>query len=637
MYASLIPLPTAKRKIYQLFFFITAIEGVFAFIFLFRIPSEDDAAFLFGYSAIRIALGGLVLAVLGLLAWAALYSTLAGERFDRLAAHFECLFTQNDDRLLALVTALAFFLLSGFGFLFLFSSPLAENLNTLRAVFERSFSLWLWAMLGILQVLAALGWIFGARYRQLDFFKPIIVVRIVLVLAVLTATAFHWLILLTQDALFTAIDGWFWQFDPQPFAPRDVIFAGPAILALLVASAILHSPQKTLRNLGLLVVLSYVLQHGFGFMKGDGLESLRLKFIESGHSQLARRAADRPDFFDALINYEVYYSQDIILGTKPPGAFGVYLLSHKIADFFDPQSAFEERLFQLTHLGAVVFPILASLSVLLVYSLARPYLGQGAVIATLFYLLCPNYLLMVLHLDQFFFPALFAGGLIFLRRAIGARSAWLAFFSGAYAYLALYFSFSLLPLLALTFLWPLVDYWSRRSQLRLADAVKFLAFQAAGLAAAVMAFRLLLNYDILLRYQNAFAIHRSLKLYQPGLAQIFEALLVNNCEFAFWSGIVIFAFALSWSLRSISRFLQDRAGRLEGLMVAFAVVYAVLNIFGQTRGEVGRLWLFMLPLASLAAAAESGVLFKRRSAAVYGVICLQLVTTLLTFKFQDFY
>jgi hypothetical protein len=65
--------------------------------------------------------------------------------------------------------------------------------------------------------------------------------------------------------------------------------------------------------------------------------------------------------------------------------------------------------------------------------------------------------------------------------------------------------------------------------------------------------------------------------------------------------------------------------------------YLVLNLFGQTHGEVGRLWIFMTPLIALFAASELAALFKcERSAFTYFFITAQLATTLIVFLAHDF-
>ena len=169
------------------------------------------------------------------------------------------------------------------------------------------------------------------------------------------------------------------------------------------------------------------------------------------------------------------------------------------------------------------------------------------------------------------------------------------------------------------------------------SVVRLLLGLAAGLLLTYLAFRFLLNYDFFLRYAGAFARHRAHKEYQSDLEGILIALLINNFEFAFSIGVPLALLALGRAARAAAVFIQNKAARLDGLLAACVITYLFLNLFGQTRSEVGRLWLFLLPLAALFAAPEARALFERQKASIYLVIGLQLATTILTFLFQDYY
>jgi hypothetical protein len=71
-------------------------------------------------------------------------------------------------------------------------------------------------------------------------------------------------------------------------------------------------------------------------------------------------------------------------------------------------------------------------------------------------------------------------------------------------------------------------------------------------------------------------------------------------------------------------------------MVAFLASFLALNLLGQTHGEVGRLWLFLLPLVAIAAVIPLQRWYGKHSAIPALVLTLQLITALLTFLYQDF-
>ena len=109
-------------------------------------------------------------------------------------------------------------------------------------------------------------------------------------------------------------------------------------------------------NLILLVLLGFGLQAGFGFIEGQGFESLRLKFVESFHKGFAEYAVDNPDALIAMMDYEHIYSEDINLGTKPPGALLIYILVQKTTQFFFPAGDFTGRFLNLTQAVPTSFP-----------------------------------------------------------------------------------------------------------------------------------------------------------------------------------------------------------------------------------------------------------------------------------------
>jgi hypothetical protein len=85
------------------------------------------------------------------------------------------------------------------------------------------------------------------------------------------------------------------------------------------------------------------------------------------------------------------------------------------------------------------------------------------------------------------------------------------------------------------------------------------------------------------------------------------------------------------------RLVRGRSKDLDVLALGFIATYVGLNVFGQTRGEVGRLWLFMVPVLVLLACDEVKNLFGRRPMTTYLLLGAELITTFLIFKFSDFF
>ena len=73
---------------------------------------------------------------------------------------------------------------------------------------------------------------------------------------------------------------------------------------------IVKNQQRAWRNLVLLVLLGYLIQVGYGFVKGHGFESLCLKYADSVFNGYARTAAAEPGLPNSLVNYEKLYGMD---------------------------------------------------------------------------------------------------------------------------------------------------------------------------------------------------------------------------------------------------------------------------------------------------------------------------------------
>jgi hypothetical protein len=163
-----------------------------------------------------------------------------------------------------------------------------------------------------------------------------------------------------------------------------------------------------------------------------------------------------------------------------------------------------------------------------------------------------------------------------------------------------------------------------------------LAFDA-GLLAAFLFFRLALDYDILLRYATAMANHRRAKEYTPGLEQWLHAFLLNHAELLTWNGFPFILLTLMQMVRSLITCVRCKPQPLDELAAAFFLTYGALNLFGQTNGEVQRLWLFMVPLMALLAAREAMRLTQANRSSLSLLFLLQWGTAWLLFTFQDFY
>jgi hypothetical protein len=637
------------QKLARFYFPLATFEGLLALVFLLKDPSSEGALLL-GYSASRLALIAAALLLTAIMAWAAWQGLTNRPTLPRWMQHAETWLLENNI-LLPLTIVLALAALLSIIYHTFFSAPLSLSAEVflnerpqsmvlilkLYAMHARLLPLTVWITALILQTLVLWGVRFASAYRDLR--RDGAFGRTAGMLVLIAAALFHWTVLILRLKIFLVIRGWKWYFWQKEVPQPVLLFPLILIAALVIVWFVFRNPKHIQRKLIALMLLGAALQISFGFLAGGGFESLRLKYADSVFNNYAEAAAEDPGLWHALRNYESEYGDDWYLGTKPPGVLAVYILTEKAASIFLPAADSAGRFLSLTTFAAYVFPFLAFLLLLPLYRLARglSLTEQEGLLAAALYLAVPSVLLIPLFLDQVLYPLIFISVLLLAWYAWEKKSWHLALLTGAAVYLALYLGFSLLALVPLIPLWFSLQMLLHPKEHPFREGLKFgLAF-GGGLLAAFLIFRLVLNYDILLRYSTAMANHRRAKEYTPGMEQWLHAFLLNHAELLTWNGFPFILLALAQMVRSLAACVRQRAQPLDELAAAFFLTYGALNLFGQTNGEVQRLWLFMIPLFSFLAAREASRLTRANYGSLSLLFLLQWGTAWLLFTFQDFY
>ena len=641
--------PTFNKKLTRIFFPLAAFEGLIALFFLLKDPSSEGALLL-GYSASRLALAAAALLLTAVLIWAAWQTLTQRPTLPRWLQRGQTWLLEKNI-LLPLTIFLALAALLSIPYHIFFSAPLPLSAEvflterpqwmalTLRlyAMHARLLPLTLWITVLILQTLILWRIVYAPTYhtlRQDGAFG-----RAAGILLLTGAALFHWTVLILRLKVFLVIRGWKWYFWQKEIPQPVWLFPLMLIVALATVWFVFRSPKHMQRKLITLILLGAALQIGFGYLAGGGFESLRLKYADSVFNNYAEAAAEDPGLWHALTNYESEYGDDWYLGTKPPGVLAVYILTEKAASIFLPAADSAGRFLSLTTFAAYVFPFLAFLLLLPLYRLARELnlTEQEGLLAAALYVAVPAVLLIPLFLDQVLYPLIFINVLLLAWTAWIKKSWLLALLTGLATYIALYLGFSLLALVPLIPLWFGLQTLLHREEYPPKESIKMVLAFGAGLLAAFLFFRWLLNYDILLRYTTAMANHRRAKEYTPGLEQWLHAFLLNHAELLTWNGFPFILLTLAQMVRSLIACIQRKSTPLDELAAAFFLTYGALNLFGQTNGEVQRLWLFMVPLMAILAAREAFHLTRANRASLSLLFLLQWGTAWLLFTFQDFY
>ena len=605
----------------------TCIEGILAILVMFFLPFPAQAE---GYDvALFRSLSSLFVLLCALLAWLNRSASLKNDSEN---------WPDTSQRLAVTLILMATSLIVGLCLAAVLLSRAGHWFGWVYAAFYACWPLVIWV------ILANLQWLLWIIYRhrqemlQTIFWKQPIVSQTLVLLAAGLCVLFHWLILIFNLPLLDMIPGWFWKFISKPFTVRAWLFAAISGWVLLTAWLILTGRLRSKWTLLALMGLGYALQFSFGYIEGQGIESLRLKYALTAHKSYAEHAADQPDLWEALTNYESHYSRDIYLGTKPPGVLLIYALAQKASvSIFNPQN-YNERFIALTTLIAWVFPLLA-MGVLWPLTRIKQELdpADDDLLPALLFMVCPNVILIPLFLDQALYPLLFISCLLLWWHTLKYKSMAGACLTGLLIYLSLYFTFSMLPIIPLALAWLGIEVWREAGWRAPRRWLGVVAALSLGLLGGYILLRWGLNYDLLLRYTHAMEHHRAIKTFQIGLPFILQATWVNTIDIAAWSGFPLCVLFILSAFQSGIRIFKRHADQLDGLLLAFSATYLALNLFGQTRGEVGRIWLFMVPVFVLGAVRQLRHLVVNKQKWSLIFILVQLITIFLTYQFQDFF
>jgi len=648
-----------KHKLLRIFCLISAIEGLMALLFLFWIPSMEKNATLLGYSPLRLFLGIVILIPLVLFTGAAIKAFRDDNAVQEMDAWLEKRLVE-EKLLLPCAVAMTFDLLFGAASLYLYFAPVSRHLGMLIAVLERMMSLVTWIMLLSAQGLGLIlgGYIIAYRHRWGKQFDLRLLFDACLVPVILLTAVAHWAVFYFRLELFINIPDWFWKFQQKAWTWKDFIFVAVLGAGIGIITLVIKSPGRTWRNLILLMGLGVVMQVSYGFIDGGGLDSIRQKYANTDHSAYARQAVNEPDLIKTLTDYENLYGGDYYMGTKPPGLMAVYILAEKLTNIIQPALTNYERYLNLTWFIAWGFPWISMLVIIPLYFISRRFFDhETSWFPVILYISCSSVLLMPLFMDQVLYPLLLIGSLLLGIKAIESNSFKWALAGGAIIYTSLYISFSLLPVIGLILAWLgirfITPYFSEGNvdKLPWARLLKVLSGLIAGWLSLMMLWRWALNYDFFSRYLTAMAQHVSIRHFFPGPQQIRDALVLNNAEFAVWAGFPLIILFLWQGAKSLTAIIRLKASLLDGMTIAFVGTYIVLNLTGQTKGEVGRLWIFLMPMVALLSAGEIKTMFgymsgtswfrsenRERTWKLIGfilVFTLQSISALVIFHSQD--
>lgn len=459
---------------------------------------------------------------------------------------------------------------------------------------------------------------------------------------IITITLAHWGILILQQPLFTQLPDWFWPFIDKPPGPPWLLF-----LLMTVPLGIIHIILKE-RNqyalkLLLLILLGFSMQLGFALLEGRGIDGIRDRIIRTGHAEFAKIAVQQEDTLRVISDYEHLLESGelgLFAHSKPPGQLLLYIFTQRVSNAIHPKSDHKEKLHRFRTVASYLWPFLSYFVLIPLFYFNRLFLNsEQAILTCILYLFIPSVNLITLHTDQVFFPCFFMTCILLASLSCCKKSIALSAVTGIFIYLTLFCSFAFLcvfPFVLGTCIFFSHDFKNKKTDVSLFAKTVFTIF--LWVIVSDICFRILFNYDILLRYQKAVAYHLAWKGWDSTLKTVLTYAGVNSVEYIVWIGIPVTCLACLTVFRSAKRIIQHKFEAKSLQFLILAGVLFMLIFFGRTKAEVARLWLFLVPYICTAGANELATRFKKnRNHKIYLIIFLQGGTVYLTKTCQDFW
>jgi hypothetical protein len=461
----------------------------------------------------------------------------------------------------------------------------------------------------------------------------------IFILLTIIITGIHWLILTLKIPVFHLLPYSMFLLRDTPVNYAWMLLAASILLA---ATSVRYGKANNFVKVFVIFLAGLALQFSFAFSKNHGLDALRERMINSGHAEFAIVASQLSGVLETASHYEDIARKNgyQYIPSKPPGTLLFYMINARIAaSLFSPS---DSRLDNLQTFASITWPVFTYFVVFLIYALAKEiFKSEVALNASLLYISIPSVNLITLHADQTLYPFLATLPILVAVIAFQKNNPWLCFLSGVLYYVAVFFSFGLI-VTGVLFIVPFFSHvFMKGFPKHLRDSLLLLLTAITGAVMADMLARLIIRYDIYLRYTNAMKHHLSWKGWENTLQTFVNANITNILEYVLWIGIPISLLFLFEGRNSMARFLTERRMDSRSIFAAvLAGVFLLLLLVGKTKAETARLWVFLLPFVCIASAEcfeRVAPTVKSRRATVFLILFMEFGTAYFTLRHQDFF
>ena len=136
----------------------------------------------------------------------------------------------------------------------------------------------------------------------------------------------------------------------------------------------------------------------------------------------------------------------------------------------------------------------------------------------------------------------------------------------------------------------------------------------------------------------AMARHHGAKITHWTCRDIAYVGILDIVEFAVWIGMPLFVLSVADQAGCLMNLHRKKLAPAGAMSLSLLAIVLLMAFAGRTVAETGRLWLYVVPLFCISAAAGLASVFKDRVPAATAVVAtLQLITVLAMKAFHDFY
>lgn len=458
--------------------------------------------------------------------------------------------------------------------------------------------------------------------------------------ALIGFTILHWLILVFQIPIFDSLPYWEYRLHVTPIASGWVLLT--FFIFTIAAWFCIFTDKDEKIKLVFLLLIGVFIQYGLMFsVKGEHSPFI-IRFAGQGHAEFAKVSVRQLNMLTVARNYEIFITEKFygFLPSKPPGTLLFYMASEKIASAIWPTEDKELRLVHLAKFASLTWPLLSCLAVIPLYFLAR-YLFEDpsiGIMAVLFYISTPALNLITLITDQTLYPLLCLTSVLLVFIACRWNSILLAIVGGVFFYFILYFSFGLV-VVGFFFCIPILISFPNLSLRSFKNGLRSVVGIVLGvLIADIFAYRFL-NYNIFIRYAGAMENHLRWKQWDNSFDTYIKSGFTNLTEFSVWVGLPLILLFIVGAVVALKRFVFQKPDAHSFFTIVLISIFMFLLLFGKTKAEVARLWLFLIPFLCLSISSfilHTEMLTRHKKILLIIILLLEMGTTILTLGFQNY-